>query len=83
MLTRIHVNQHNIRANNQGDKLPVISVKLADENIYANRVDILDLEGRIIATVVYRPNAPLPCGAKVWIETRGKVKVRGKTVPEI
>ncbi|MFN6475290.1 hypothetical protein [Nostoc sp. DedQUE07] len=83
MLLRIHVNQHNIRANNQGAKLPVISVKLADENIYANRVDILDRDGNIIATVVYRPNQPLPCGAKVWIETRNKVKVRGKTVPEI
>jgi hypothetical protein len=83
MLVRIHVNQHNIRANNQGAKLPVISVKLPDENIYGNRVDILDSEGRIIATVVYRPNQPLDCGAKVWIETRSKVRVRGRTVPEV
>ncbi len=82
MLIRIHINQHNIKANKQGAKLPVISVKLPEENIYGNRVDILDFEGRVIATVVYRPNQPLACGAKVWIETRGKVRVRGKTVPE-
>jgi hypothetical protein len=82
MLTRIHVNQHNIKANANGAKLPVISVKLFDENIYANRVDLLDTEGNVVATVVYRPNNPLPCGAKVWIETRAKVKVRGKIVPQ-
>jgi hypothetical protein len=82
MITRIHINQHNIRANKQGAKLPVISVKLAEENIYGNRVDILDFEGRTIATVVYRPHQPLACGAKCWIETHGKVRVRGKIVPE-
>lgn len=83
MLIRIHVNQHHIRANKQGAKLPVISVKLSDENIYGNRVDILDLDERVIASVVYRPHQPLDCGAKVWIETRGKVRIRGRTVPEI
>ncbi|HLP88425.1 MAG TPA: hypothetical protein VK184_07525 [Nostocaceae cyanobacterium] len=85
MIARIHVNQHNIRANANPEnktKLPVITVKLLSENIYANKVEILDDNGNVIAIVVYRPNNPLPCGAKVWIETHSKIKVRGQIIGE-
>lgn len=65
MLMRIHVNQHNIRKNNSSDsKLPVLTLKTYRDNQYANEIRI---NGPSI--VVYRPDKPLPCGAKVWIET--------------
>jgi len=30
-------------------------------------------DGTEVATVVYSPNKPLPCGARVWIETELEV----------
>ena len=69
MITRIHVNQHIIKANAKtGASDPVLTVKTSRENRYASRVRILG-ESR----VVYSPDAPLSCGARVWIETEAEV----------
>jgi hypothetical protein len=70
MKTRIHVNQHNIRANSKGADLPVLTVKTYKENVKCNRVAV---HGP--STVVYSPDKPLSCGAKVWIETEAEVTV--------
>lgn len=69
MKTRIHINQHNIRANSKGEDKPVITVKDYKQNRKTNSADILDAEGKLVATVVYSPDKPLSCGAKVWVET--------------
>ena len=74
MKTKIHVNQHNIRANNKGADLPVITVKDYKQNRKCNEVDILN-DGQVVARVVYSPEKPLSCGAKVWIETELEVRV--------
>ena len=74
MKTKIHVNQHNIRANNKGADLPVITVKDYKQNRKCNEVDILK-DGEVVARVVYSPDTPLSCGAKVWIETELEVRV--------
>jgi len=73
MITKIHVNQHNIRANAKGADLPVLTVKDYKENRKVNHVQILDSVGNVVATVVYSPDKPLSCGAKVWIETECEV----------
>lgn len=70
MKTRIHVNQHHIRANAKGADLPVLTVKTYKENIKCNSVVV---HGP--STVVYSPDKPLSCGAKVWIETEAEVVV--------
>lgn len=75
MKTRIHVNQHNIRANNKGADEPVITVKDYKANRKVNRAEIVTAEGEVVATVVYSPDKPLSCGAKVWIETELEVNV--------
>ena len=72
MKKRIHVNQHNIRANAKGADLPVLTMKTSKGNIKCNRVDV---HGP--STVVYSPYKPLACGAKVWIETDAEVTVHG------
>jgi hypothetical protein len=72
MKTRIHVNQHNIRANSKGKDLPVITVKDYKQNRKVN-VAIIMKEGEEVCRVVYSPNKPLSCGAKVWIETELEV----------
>mgnify|MGYP006437205395 CR=1 FL=1 len=69
MLKRIHVNQHNIRSNaKHGTSLPVLTVKTYKENVKCNHVVI---NGP--SSVVYSPDNPLSCGAKVWIETQAEV----------
>jgi len=69
MKTVIHVNQHNIKANAKGANLPVLTVKDYKQNRKCNAAFIKDETGVIIAKLVYLPNKPLSCGAKVWIET--------------
>jgi hypothetical protein len=67
--TKIHVNQHVIRSNKKlGEDNPTLTVKTYKENTYAHEVEI-DGPSR----VVYSPDKPLSCGAKVWIETEAKV----------
>lgn len=66
---KIHINQHVIRENAKtGEKKPVITVKTYKSNHYANEVEIL---GK--SKIIYSPDKPLSCGAKVWIETNADV----------
>jgi len=69
MKRMIHINQHVIKKNGKtGERNPPITVKTYKSNQYFQRVHI---EGP--CTVVYSPDNPLSCGAKVWIETDSKV----------
>ena len=69
MKTIIHVNQHVIKANAKtGERNPVLTVKTYKNNTYAHEVEI-----KGDSKVVYSPDKPLSCGAKVWIETQGEV----------
>ena len=71
MKTIVHVNQHVIRSNTKtGAKEPVLTVKTYKSNTYANEVQI---NGP--SKVVYSPDKPLSCGARVWIETESEVVV--------
>ena len=73
MKKKIHINQHKIRSNKKNNKEePVITVKTSKSNNYAKEVEIL---GK--SKLVYQPNKPLPCGARVWIETDEKVVLDG------
>lgn len=71
-IKRIHVNQHNIRWNNgRTDEFrPVITVRCEEVNHVGFRV-IIDGPSEVI----YSPDKPLPCGARLWIETTAKVVV--------
>jgi|TARA_B100000073_G_C23422126_1_gene447681 hypothetical protein len=65
----IHVNMHKIRSNKKNNTDdPVITVKTYKSNNYAHEVDI---QGP--SKIVYSKDKPLPCGARVWIETEEKV----------
>ena len=81
MKKRIHINQHLIRANKKhNERNAVITAKTYKDNWKGNRLVIYDVEGNAVATVIYNPNHPLPCGAQVWIETKSRVSVDGKTI---
>jgi hypothetical protein len=76
MKTIIHVNQHVIRANSKnGEENPVLTCKTYKENRYAKQVEVLDVEGRVVAKIIYSPNKPLSCGARVWIETENEINI--------
>jgi hypothetical protein len=69
--TIVHVNQHVIRRNAKtGEREPVLTVKTYKANTYAHEVAI---DGP--CRIVYSPDQPLPCGARVWIETEAGVAV--------
>ena len=75
MKTIIHVNQHKIRSNAKtGDREPVLTCKTYKDNKYAHQAIICDSEGKEVARVVYSPDDPIACGAKVWIETENEVR---------
>ena len=72
MRKRIHINQHKIRSNKKhGLNEPVITVKTSKSNDYAHEVEI---NGP--SKVIYSPNKPLSCGAKVWVETEAEVNLK-------
>ena len=76
MKKKIHINMHVIRSNKKnGTNDPVITVKTYKSNTYGHEVDILGN-----SKVVYSPDKPLSCGARVWIETDGEVLVDGKAL---
>jgi len=69
MLKRIHVNQHIIRSNKAtGAHDPPLTIKTSRANTKAHGVEILGP-----SVLVYSPSKPLPCGARVWLETRATV----------
>jgi len=71
MKTIIHVNQHVIKRNNKtGERKPVLTCKTYKDNRYAHEA-IIKGESK----VVYSPDKPLSCGAKVWIETESEVEI--------
>lgn len=71
MKTRIHVNQHVIKANRKtGRNDPVLTVKTYKDNRYGHEVVI---HGP--SRVIYRPDQPLSCGAHCWVETEGEVEI--------
>lgn len=77
----IHINQHHIRHNikcSPQERLPVITCKTYKDNHYYNKVDIVH-NGIVVAKVVYSPDKPLSCGARVWIECdSGVVSLEGE-----
>ena len=73
-IARIHVNQHVIKANaKNGENNPIFTIKQGGSNTYAFNVKV---KGEM--ELVYSPDKPLSCGAKVWIETKGNIEVDGK-----
>ena len=67
----IHVNQHVIKSNRKnGASDPVLTVKTYKTNTYAHEVLI---KGE--SKVVYSPDKPLSCGARLWIETQSEVEI--------
>ena len=69
MKKRIHVNMHVIRRNHKtGEREPVLTCKTSKSNDYYYEIDV-----KGPCRIVYSPDKPLPCGARVWIETESEI----------
>lgn len=67
----IHVNQHVIKHNlKYNANLPPCRIQDKGKSRYCREVVI---EGP--SRMVYHPNDPLPCGARLWIETESNVDI--------
>lgn len=65
-IKRIHVDQMKIR-NHEPDP---ITIQTSDGSLKAAEIDILGE-----SQVVFRPETPLSCGARLWIETKSEVRI--------
>jgi hypothetical protein len=64
MGVKVHVNSHIIRSNRRcGENLPPLRVIRGRVSEPAHQVELI---GK--TRVVYSPDRPLKCGARVWIE---------------
>ena len=66
--TIVHINSNTIKRNakkSSGQREPVIAIK-GIKNTYVHQLEI-----PAPCRVVYQPDKPLSCGAKVWIEVLG------------
>ena len=71
MIKRIHVNQHKIKANKKHNlNDPVLTIKTSKSNTYCHEVRI-----KGPSSVVYKPDKPLSCGARVWVETESDIEI--------
>jgi len=70
----IHINKNIIQQNaKQGESSPVCRVEVDGIVRYCMEVDI-----KGPSRMVYRPDAPRPCGAKLWIETDSDIEMIGE-----
>lgn len=75
MKTVIHVNRHIIDRNRrEGRRDAPLSVRDYKKLRTADTVEIVDDTGQVVCKIVHRPEKPLGCGAKVWIETQLEVR---------
>ena len=75
MKTIIHINKNLKQSNDKhGRANPVWRVEVGGETLYGSRVDILGP-----SSMIYSPDKPRKCGAKLWIETDAEVIIHDKT----
>ena len=71
VIKRIHINQHNIKTNARlGCHLPVITCKTSKQN---HKATSLTIQTDPPVKLIYSPDKPLSCGARLWIETTAEV----------
>lgn len=71
-LTCITVNQHVIKSNKKNKKNePAVRIQQGNRVKYCHDVEIIGN-----SRVIYSPNKPLSCGAKVWIEVESYNNVK-------
>jgi len=66
----VHVHRSMVASNRKsGAREPALITRRgrSGKSTRAHAVEILDATGEVAATLVYRPDAPLPCGATAYV----------------
>lgn len=69
----VHVYQARIRGNikkTAAEREPPLIIRSGKARAYANEIEITGP-----CRIVYRPDQPLSCGARLWIETDSHIEV--------
>ncbi len=53
----------------------MLTCKTYKSNEYGHQAIVYDENGKEACRIIYSPDKPLSCGAKVWIETQNKVQI--------
>lgn len=72
----VHVHRRTLALNiKSGRRDPVVIARKKNGAgvIRSNKINILDAEGRIAATIICDIDKPLKCGARCYIETTNKI----------
>jgi hypothetical protein len=70
-IKRLHVDQHVIRSNrSSGGDDPPVTVQLSTGSLKCSHAII---HGK--SELIYSPEKPLACGARLWVETRARVEI--------
>jgi hypothetical protein len=68
----LHVNTHVIKRNTKtGEREPPLVIrhgKSGCKRVYCHTADLV-MDGVVVGRLVYSPDKPLNCGARVWLET--------------
>jgi len=79
----IHINKNIIQRNNKREERePVVRVEYEywDQKTRRQKTQTkycMEVELPANARMVYRPDRPRPCGAKLWIETKSRLVLHG------
>lgn len=72
----VHVNSNTIKSNVKwGERAPPLTVRKGRHEIIA-RAQEIRLETDPPVLIRYSPDEPLPCGARVWVETEAAASIR-------
>ena len=75
MTTIIHINKNLKQSNDaHGRTVPICRVEIGGKTLYGSAVDI---QGP--SKMIYSPDKPRKCGAKLWIETNSPVIIHDQT----
>jgi hypothetical protein len=76
---RIHINSNTIRSNKKhGTTNPAVTVRIGQKVIGYGHEVVINGPSK----VVYEPENPLVCGARVWIETDATVELLNRETQE-
>lgn len=56
---------------------PVIVRENGGDTFRCQNADVVLPDGTVVCSIRYRPDKPLSCGARCWIETTLEVKLEG------
>jgi hypothetical protein len=73
-IKRLHVDQKRIKANTKdGTDLAPITIQTSQGPFKGHEAEIV-VGGQVVARFIYKPQDPLSCGARLWIETTAEVR---------